>query len=132
MVYNMEVQNKGDYLHFIVTGQNTRENVINYLKEVFEICNEKKIYNILIEENLMGKSLSIVDIFNIVDKGSERMKNAFLQIAYLDTNEEHDLNLLKFAETVALNRQVFVRLFSDLFNAENWLKDTITKQKKHK
>jgi hypothetical protein len=46
---------------------------------------------------------------------------AILRIAYVDTNPEHDPKTMKFAETVATNRGVNVRVFSGLEDAEKWL-----------
>ena len=69
--------------------------------------------------------LLILDIFNIVNDASERLNNVVLQIAYVDTNEEHNFESMKFAETVALNRGVFVRLFNQMDEAESWIKDSL-------
>ena len=43
------------------------------------------------------------------------------QIAYVDTNPEHDASLMSFAETVALNRGIGMRLFATVAEAETWL-----------
>ncbi len=43
------------------------------------------------------------------------------QVAYVDTNPEHDSTLLDFIETVAVNRGVRVRVFGTVSEAETWL-----------
>jgi hypothetical protein len=43
------------------------------------------------------------------------------QVAYVDTNLEHDSSLLEFIETVAVNRGVHVRVFATVREAEAWL-----------
>jgi hypothetical protein len=62
--------------------------------------------------------LSTVDVFEIVMKGSERA-GRFEAIAYVDVNAEGDL--MHFAETVAVNRGLPMRLFSNVADAEKWL-----------
>jgi hypothetical protein len=46
---------------------------------------------------------------------------AVSKIAYVDINPEHNANDMEFAEDVAVNRGVFVRVFSTIHEAEQWL-----------
>jgi hypothetical protein len=41
-----------------------------------------------------------------------------------DVNSDHDSSRMKFAETVAVNRGVNVRIFADVREAANWLTST--------
>lgn len=43
------------------------------------------------------------------------------RIAYVDVNEDHNSALMKFAETVAVNRGINIRLFENVHDAERWL-----------
>jgi hypothetical protein len=47
------------------------------------------------------------------------VRGCFEAIAYVDVNAEGDL--MKFAETVAVNRSLPVRVFSTVGEAERWL-----------
>ena len=124
MKYNFNVVSKGDYLHVTVQGDNTPQNVKDYLSEVLNACLKYGCNKVIIEENLHGPSLGTFDIFGIVANASKDPVIAKLQIAYMDVNKEHDLQGMRFAETVAVNRAINVRLFSDYGKAEQWLQNT--------
>ena len=128
MSYVLRVDNKGEYLHITVTGANTPENVANYLAEVRDKCVEYHCPNVLIEENLRGPSLGPGVIYNIVTEASNQVWPAVQRIAYIDVNPEHPMEAGQFAETVAVNRAVNVRLFSSVVDAEKWLREQSRKK----
>jgi hypothetical protein len=74
---------------------------------------------VLIEKRLEGPRLGTMDVFQIASEGSSRARGFFKAIAYVDVNAEDDL--MKFAETVAVNRALPVRVFSSVSDAEKWL-----------
>ncbi len=121
MSYDLKVRKKNGYLHFSVAGENTRENVAGYLSEVPVRCLEYNCPYVLIEENLSGPSLGISAIFDIAAEGSKHVRPGVGAIAYVDVNPEHNLDSMQFAEDVAVNRGVFVRMFSSVSDAEKWL-----------
>jgi hypothetical protein len=123
MSYALSVENKGAYLHITVTGDNTPENVANYLSEVRDKCVEHQCANVLIEENLRGPGLGTGIIYNIVTEASNQVWPVVLRIAYLDVNPDHNMGSMQFAETVAVNRAVNMRLFSSFLDAQKWLED---------
>jgi hypothetical protein len=67
-----------------------------------------------------GESLPAGTIFSIV---SERSGDGtkLERIAYVDRFVARDPEKTRFAETVAVNRMVNVRLFADVADAERWL-----------
>ena len=74
---------------------------------------------LLLEMRLSGPSLSTTAIFNVVlDRVPDGRK--LRKIAYVAT-ESNDPSLPYFAETVAINRGLNVRLFPDVDAAEQWL-----------
>lgn len=123
MSYVLSVENKGAYLHIMVTGDNTPENVANYLSEVRDKSVEHHCSNVLIEENLSGPSLGTGIIYNIVTEAGKQVWPMVRRIAYIDVNPEHNMGSMRFAETVAVNRAVNVRLFSSVLDAQKWLED---------
>ena len=123
MSYILRVENKGEYLHITVTGDNTPENVANYLSEVHNKCVEHHCPNVLIEENLRGPSLGTGVIYNIVSEAGNQVWPVVQRIAYVDVNSEHSMEAMQFAETVAVNRAVNVKLFSRALDAEKWLEE---------
>ncbi len=121
MSYVLSVENKEAYLHITVTGDNTPENVANYLSEVRDKCVEHQCSNVLIEENLRGPSLAPSIVFSIITEAATRVWPIVQRIAYIDTNPAHQTETLQFAETVAVNRGVNIRFFSRIAEAEQWL-----------
>ena len=47
----------------------------------------------------------------------------YLEVAYVDTNKEHSQSDMHFAETVAVNLGVNIKLFPTVNEAEAWLRD---------
>jgi hypothetical protein len=123
MGYKMLIIEKNGYLHFKISGRNSPETVMHYMTEIFNECLKRNCSSILIEENLMGPSVSMADVFKIVSQGSKQTWPHVKQIAYVDMNTEHSSTLMKFAETAAVNRGVNVRVFSDLSRAEKWISE---------
>ena len=120
MPYELSTVPLDNYLHVKVRGQNDTTTVNAYLLDVARLCRKHKYSAVLIEEFLSGPSLSMADIFNII---RNRSSDAWFlsHIAYVDTNSEHDFGQMKFAEMVALNEGVQVRMFQDLKAAHDWL-----------
>ena len=121
MPYSLTVEPKTKYLHVSVSGTNTPENVLSYLVEVQAKCKELNFTNVLIEENLQGAGLNIIDVFDVVNQASKQTYSFPLHIAYVDLNPEHEKRRMEFAESVAVNRGVDVKVFSGVADAEKWL-----------
>jgi hypothetical protein len=119
--YVLTVEPKTKYLHITVRGKNTPENVLICLSEVREKCLQHECPNVLIEEHLNGPSLHTFTMFDNITEASKRVHPVISHIAYVDVNPEHDWNQLKFAENVAVNRAVNVKLFPSVTEAEKWL-----------
>jgi hypothetical protein len=124
MLYSLTVERKPEYLHVKVTGDNTPQTVLKYLTEVHNACSTHKCSDVLIEENLEGPSLEISDIYAVISERSKNVHPVVDRIAYVDVNGDHDSSRMKFAETVAVNRGVNVRIFADVREAANWLTST--------
>jgi len=119
MSYKLTIVQKPAYLHTIVTGLNKKENVMRYLEEIFRECKNRGCFRVLIEEHLEGPRFRKMNVFQIASGGSSRVHGYFKAIAYVDVNTDGDL--MKFAETVAVNRGLPVREFPSVIEAEKWL-----------
>ncbi|MGH6624624.1 MAG: hypothetical protein ACREBN_11655 [Burkholderiaceae bacterium] len=119
MSYTLTFARKPRYLHATVVGQNGKEAVAGYLEEIRIECVASGVARVLIEERLVGPRLGPADVFDIAAAGSSRTSGVFQAIAYVDVNA--DGAMMKFAETVAVNRGVPIRLFSTVADAEQWL-----------
>lgn len=118
--YKLTLIPKTDHLHVIVTGKNSKKNVALYLEDVLRECKSRKYSKVLIEEHLEGPRLKLIDVFQIVSEaGNITTDRTLRSVAYIDMNAEGDL--MKFAETVAVNRSLPVNVFTSLNDAEKWL-----------
>ena len=119
MTYKLEIDPRPTFLHFIVTGQNSRANAESYINDILRECKARGYSRALIEERLEGPRLGFEDVFQIVSEGSKKARGILSAVAYVDVNAEGDL--MKFAETLAVNRSLPVAVFSTVAEAENWL-----------
>jgi hypothetical protein len=122
MRYSFTVHRTQDYLHVKVSGINCPDTVLGYMAEVRDACVRESCSRVLIEENLEGPSLSTAAVYGVVSRGSQNAAALVMKIAFVDVNPNHDPGLMKFAETVAVNRGVEVRVFKNVTAAEQWLK----------
>jgi hypothetical protein len=126
MSYKLTIKEKPGYLHAIVTGENSRETVAHYLDEILNECIVRQCRRLLIEERLEGPRLGTMNVFRIAAEGSERAQGNYEAIAYVDVNAKGDR--MQFAETVALNRAIPVKVFATVNEAEQWLSGEVDKE----
>jgi len=117
--YQLTIEQKPAYLHIIVTGDNSRETVMQYMEEVMRECTNRNCGNVLVEERLEGPRLGTFDVFSMVSEGAKRFLGTFHAMAYVDVNG--DSGLMQFAENVAVNRGIPIQIFSNVPDAEKWL-----------
>jgi hypothetical protein len=122
MSYNVAIEPKPGYLHITVTGDNAPESVLGYLREVHAACERSGCPRVLVEENLEGASLSVADVCEVVTQRANGVQPVVRTIAFVDCNPKHDPSLMKFAEDVAVNRGINIRVFPTVTEAEAWLK----------
>jgi hypothetical protein len=122
MTYKLTIDQKPTYLHAIVTGRNSKENVARYLKEILDECTIRSYSSLLIEERLDGPRIGMGDVFEIASEGASNAIGRVKAIAYVDVHAEGDL--MQFAENVAVNRGLRVTVFSTVADAEKWLLGT--------
>jgi hypothetical protein len=117
--YELTIRQEPEFLHAIVAGANSKQNVMRYLEEVQRECIARGCTRVLIEERLQGPRLDTLSVFQIAARGSSGVEHLFEAIAYVDANAEGDL--MEFAETVAVNRELPVAVFGSVDNAREWL-----------
>ncbi len=121
MAYILNAELRSSYLYITVTGENTYDNVVSYLSEVRDKCMQYKCPNVLIVENLVGPGLDTFNIYDLISKVHEQTLQMVRKIAYVDINPAHNADAMKFAENVAVNLGVFVRVFLTIPAAEQWM-----------
>jgi hypothetical protein len=121
MKYHLTLVPHPGYLHAAVTGDHSVENAARFLREVREACFQQGVSAVLLEVNFSGPSLATGSIFSVISQESEAGKT-LRKVAYVDPSDR-DPAKIKFAETVALNRGVNVRLFASVEEAGRWLEE---------
>jgi hypothetical protein len=119
VAYELKVEQKPGYLHFIVSGRNTTENVTHYMQDVMQECAARRCFRVLIEEHLDGPRLGTMEVFTMVTAGAKRYHGMLEALAFVDMNAEG--GVMRFAEDVAVNRGIPVRVFRTVDGAEKWL-----------
>ena len=71
MTYRLTIRQEPSYLHVIVTGTNSWENVQSYLVEIMRECMARRAYRVLIEERLEGPRLGTMDVYQIAAEGAD-------------------------------------------------------------
>jgi len=120
MAFSVAFIEKRTYLHAVATGDNTKEDVMGYLRDVLRECVARRCGRVLIEEQLVGPRLGPVDVFDIAAQGSTEAGGVMLAIAYVDVNAVEEAPM-RLAEDVAVNRGLPVRIFATVADAEAWL-----------
>ena len=121
MSYELTVEERPAYLHAKVVGERTAGNLLRFLEESYAACVKSGRRALLLDIGFYGPSLDTSSIYNII---SQRLTEArkLHKIAYVQTNID-DPAIPYFAETVAMNRGVNVRLFQSTAAAERWLSE---------
>ena len=120
MSFNLATEKRRNYLYFHVTGTNSPETVMGYMTEIQKHCEQHDCYRILIEENLEGPRFDEFDVFALISTNTPEARGVFEAIAYVDAQQDFDI--VKFAETVAVNRGIPVAVFDNVDKADSWLK----------
>ena len=119
MSYELKIEQRPGFLHCVVTGRNTVDNVTRYMQEVMQECAARRCPRVLIEERLEGPRLGTMEVFNMVTAGSKRFHGLLEALAFVDVNA--DAGVMRFAEDVAVNRGIPVKVFRNVEGAEKWL-----------
>ena len=121
MAFQVRIDERPTYLHVTVSGDNSLDSVAGYMEQVLRECTARQCFRVLVEERLEGPRLGTLQVFGLVSKGSERLRGVLQAMAYVDVNATGDL--MGFAENVAVNRAVPVRVFASVAAAEDWLRE---------
>jgi len=121
MAFQVRIDERPTYLHVTVSGDNSLDSVAGYMEQVLRECTARQCFRVLVEERLEEPRLGTLQVFGLVSKGSERLRGVLQAMAYVDVNATGDL--MGFAENVAVNRAVPVRVFASVAAAADWLRE---------
>jgi len=123
MNYQISVEQRPSYLYVTVTGTNSKETVMAYLQDIVAECEQRDCFRILVDERLEGPRLEMMDVFSVADQGSAKARGQFDAIAFVD---EKMGDMSEFAESVAVNRGLPMRIFSNVGDAERWIEHKLS------
>ena len=123
MPYNVILREEQDHIRVEVSGDRNRgkevDDAISVWSQVAQICHEKNVYRILAISKLTGR-LPILAAFEIAKSPEEFGWSRSFKLAFVDLNEEsRQVNL--FAETVAVNRGYWIKVFDNELDAKVWM-----------
>ncbi len=121
MSYHLQIEEHPTYLHAAASGANTAENVLRLLRETYEACLKKQVLAVLLEMKFEGPALDTGSIYSVIAQRSDSGKQ-MRKVASV-AQPDRDAAKPKFAETVAINRGVNVRLFATVDAAKKWLEE---------
>ena len=119
MSYKVTTLQKPAYMHFIIKGENTAENTLQYLRDIYKECTANDQRYVLIEEHFTGKLLGTMNLHDILSTVSQEGFGFFKAVAFVDSSAGN--NDLNFIENLAVNRALPVRTFTTVEEADQWL-----------
>ncbi len=119
MDYDLVFEHRVSYLYAAITGRQDSLRIDqNYFGKILKECRAAGYQCVLIEENL-GTQLSTADMFYAAE-GAAALDIGGLKVAFVDRFPSH-IEGNRFGETVAKNRGLNVKLFSNIDAAKAWL-----------
>lgn len=116
--YRLEFERRSNYLLVRVTGHNSAETVGQYLQDLKDECQKQQCFRVLIDEQLAGERLDVGEVFAIASDGAMDSMGLFQAIAYVEPKMGE---MGGFAENIAVNRGMPVRMFATVEEADQWL-----------
>ncbi len=109
---------RADHLRAFVTGpQDSMEVSRGFWRRIAEECQSRGLHRVLVEEDFPN-AISEVELYELVTQAENALRR--LRIAFVDRRADHAESNL-FAETVARNRGLVVKVFTDTETAARWL-----------
>lgn len=119
MSYQVAVKRGDQYLHFVITGENSAASMLSALRDVRTKCIEDQCWKIILDDQLSGQPLDEVDIRRIVDEEGPNAAGLFVAIAYVDHRGERYLTSV--GESAAVERNVPFMAFPSVEEAREWI-----------
>jgi len=119
MPYQLTIEERPTYVYAKATGERTPANALRFLEEAYGACVKSGRQALLLDMQLAGPILNTTSVYQVISQRVPDGRN-LRKIAYVDSSTGES-DMPHFAETVAVNRGVNVRLFPSLAAAEKWL-----------
>jgi hypothetical protein len=117
--YQLTIEERPTYIYARADGELTPANALRFLEEAYAACLRSGRRDLLLDMQLHGPDLNTTNVYEVISQrvtdGSKLRKIAYVPF------QRGDRSMAHFAETVAVNRGVNVRLFESVAAAERWL-----------
>ena len=121
MSYKLDFRFEPDYLHVQAIGVQSLANLMAIAAECQEACKKHGYRKLLIDVQGMTGEISTADVYKAGQEASEKFELRLgIKTALVDTEENR--KRFAFFETVAANRGFYLRVFSEVAQAERWLR----------
>ena len=121
MAYQLTIEERPTYVYARVDGDLTPANALRFLEDAHAACVKSGRDSLLMDMQLHGPSLPTTAIYEVISQraadGSKLRKIAYVPY------DGGDPSMAQFAETVAINRGVNVRIFESVAAAEGWFSE---------
>ena len=121
MSYQLTIEERPTYVYARVDGDLNAANALRFLEEAYAACVRTGRSLLLLDMQLHGPDLNTTNVYEVI---SQRAADGtkLRKIAYVPFQRD-DRSMAYFAETVAVNRGVNVRLFESVAAAEQWISE---------
>ena len=121
MAYHLKIEERPTYVYARADGDLNAENALRFLEQAYAACVKSGRAALLLDMQLHGPKMPTTSVYEVISQraadGSKLGKIAYVPYAGDDRSTAY------FAETVAMNRGVNVRLFESVAAAERWLSE---------
>lgn len=121
MSYELEIVEKSGYVVAVLKGVRTPETLLAAAARTTTFCSERQISHLLIDLKGMTGRLDTLETFDIAGHELPRQKAVRRVLRSVILDHPENVERLRFFETVAINRGLNVKVFSDEDQAVEWL-----------
>ena len=119
MTYQVNFEQRQDYLVAIVTGENSAATVLGFLDDIMAECKKQDCFRVVIDKRTEGARLGVNDVFELVSQGAVKALGFFEAVAVVDPQTGE---MIKYAEKLAMNRGVPIKMHDTVAEAELWMR----------
>ena len=117
MALSLQVTPKLGYLHIVVTGELTRDNVVAYVERVRVECIERKCPYVVLEDRLAGPRLKLRDVVSL----SFYFRKWPMDVTVAYVFHSAGFIAARLAEAISVLRGFHIGAFATVEEAEQWL-----------
>jgi hypothetical protein len=119
MLNDLKITNIGDYLLFEYSGKFSDENAIIAIDDIVEACTYHQCFKVLLDCRLMTGEINAAEKFQFIQH-AKKTRDRLIKTAILGRDDQ--ISPDRFFENIAQHLIINLKAFTDLNEAENWLR----------